>query len=397
MSLSLSLSKLRAGIAILGGLGLVAGGLGSGTAYLVLALSTLFPLAGMATVASLAALGLGLGLPLTRHGLRAWRGEADVPFHPPSAVGVSLVFVGAVVIGQIVLSSGFASRLLFPPLHVLAGSLPAVAVLSFVGRRLGQIARRREIVGQMASGILIGGLGSIVLVGLVGLILVFFLVLLAMLMPGGLETLESLALSLQDPAWWEQPDGVLSLIFLPALLVGLLLLVVIVGPLVEELLKPVGVLLIPRRPGRAEAFLWGLAGASGFALTEGMFNSAADLDGWLIVVLMRVGTSLMHCLAGGLVGLGWYSLRTARRPWQAAGLYLLAVTLHGLWNVIALGISGLVFLGATANWAVFLLLAALGLLVVVCIVALDRLVRRLQAELPDEAAAVSAESLPVSG
>jgi len=98
-----------------------------------------------------------------------------------------------------------------------------------------------------------------------------------------------------------------------------------------------------------------------------------------------------------LVGLGWYSLRTARRPWQAAGLYLLAVTLHGLWNFIALGIGGLVFWGAAANWAAFLLLAALGLLVVVCIVALYRLVRWLQAELPDEAAAVLAESLPVSG
>lgn len=391
MSLQFSMPKLRAGIAALVGLGLVAGGLGSGTAYiflLLLASEAIFPLASVATVAGLSALGLGLGLFLTWHGLQAWRRDADTSFRPPPVVGLALVFVVAVAAGQGVLSSGFAARLLFPPLHVLAGALPALTVLAFVGRRLGQAARRREIIGLVACGILLGGTGSIVVVGLAGLALVFFLSILVAMTPGGLETLQSLALNLQDPAWWENPENILSLVFTPAGLAGILLLVVVVGPLVEELLKPVGVLLIPRRPGRAEAFLWGLAGASGFALTEGMFNSAVDLNAWLPVVLMRVGASLVHCLTGGLVGLGWYSLRTARRPWRAGGLYLLAVILHGVWNMVTLGLGGVAFGGAllgeaTVNLGIALLLGALGLLIVACAVALVGLVRWLQADLPE--------------
>ncbi len=404
MSLSPSV-KLRAGIAIVGGVGLAAVGLGSGAAYLFLALvvsEATFPLANVTTVASLAALGLGLGLPLAWYGLQAWQRKADGPFHPPRAMGMTIIFAGAVMIGQWVLSSDLAPRLLFPPLHVLAGALPAVIILVFVGRRLGQVVWRREIVGLMACSILIGGLGSIVLVGLAGLALVFFLAVLVALTPGGLETLQSLISSLQDPAWWEHPENVLSFLFTPAGLAGILLLAVVVAPLVEELLKPVGVLFIPRRPRRAEAFLWGLASASGFALTEGMFNSAVDLNAWLPVVLIRVGTSLIHCLAGGMVGLGWYSLRTARRPWQAMGLYLLAVTCHGTWNVIALSIAGLALGEATVGEAMIglgiaSLLAILGLVVVICTIALIGLVRWLRRDLFDEAATGSTESRVLPG
>jgi RsiW-degrading membrane proteinase PrsW (M82 family) len=215
-------------------------------------------------------------------------------------------------------------------------------------------------------------------------------------MPGGLELLQSLTYRLQDPAWLQDPNNVMSLILNPIGLAGMLLLVAIVGPLVEELLKPVGLLFIPRRPGRAEAFLGGLAGASGFALAEGMFNSAANLEAWLFVVLMRVGTSLMHCLAGGLVGLGWHYLRTARRPWQAVGLYLSAAALHGVWNTAALGIGGLAFGAqlwgeAIANLSVVLLFGVIGMLALIYAVLLFGLTRWLQADLAHGTSLVSAD------
>ena len=251
-----SISHLRAGIALLGGLGLVAGGLASGVAYLFLALmgsEVLFPLSSVAAVASLMALGLGLGFPLLWHGLQAWRGTPGSAFRPPHALVLVLVFVGAVATGQGVLSAGMAPRLLFPPWNVLAGALPAMIVLAFVGRRLGQAVRRREIVGLMTSGVVIGGLASILLVGLIALVLIFFMVVLVALMPGGLEALQSLTSRLQDPAWLQEPNNLMPLIFTPAALGGILLLVGVVGPLVEELFKPVGLLFIPRRPGRAEA------------------------------------------------------------------------------------------------------------------------------------------------
>ena len=385
-------SRLLAALVTLAGLLLVAGGLGSGAVYLSLSLGASeagFPLTGVTGVASLATLGLGLGVLLVWHGLRAWRGEPDALFRPPHPGGLAIVFVGAVGIGQGILSFGLAPRLLFPPFHVLAGMLPALIILAFAGRRLGGAARQREVVSQVTSGILLGGLGAIVLVGLLGLALAFLLAILVALTPEGLDTLQWLIFSLRDPVWWKDPNNLSSLIFTPAGLAGVFLLTVIISPLVEELLKPVGVLLIWRRPGRAEAFLWGLAGASGFAAAEGMFNSAVDLDAWLPVVLMRVGTSQVHCLAGGLVGLGWYFLRTDGQPWRAVGLYLVAVALHGTWNAVVLGIGGFSFasLGvgeAMASLGIVLLLGLLGLLILVCIVALALLVRWLQTDLSDE-------------
>ena len=354
--------------------------------YLYLALfasEATFPLNNVTVTASLAVLSLGLGLSLAWHGLRAWGGDAGAPFNPPRSGLLLLSFTAAVAAGQAVLSFDSAPRLLFPPFHVLAGALPAMIILALVGRRLGKAARQRDIIGQMACGILIGGPGAIVLVGLAGLLLVFSLSILVALRPGGLETLQTLTYDLQNPIWWENPDNLMTLIFTPAGISAVLLLTAVIGPLVEEMLKPVGVLLVPRRPGRAEAFLWGLAGACGFALTEGMLNSAIDLNSWVTVVLMRVGTSITHCLTGGLMGLGWYSLRTARRPWRAIGLYLLAVTLHGLWNFITLGIGGLAFGAAMiseamANLGIVLLLGALLALLAFCIAALIGLVRWLQ-------------------
>ena len=52
---------------------------------------------------------------------------------------------------------------------------------------------------------------------------------------------------------------------------------------------------------------------------------------------MRVGATAMHCLGGGLMGLGWYYLFTTRRPGRLLGAYAAGVTLHSLWNVAASG------------------------------------------------------------
>lgn len=376
---------------MLAGLGLTLSSLGGGGIYFLLALLSSqfrYPLANVVGIVSLTALGLGLGLLLLWLGFQAWRGAPDAPFRPPRAAWLALLFVLAVAAGQAVLSFDLAPRLLFPPFHLLAGALPSLMILAFVGRRLGGAVRRQEIAGQMASGVLIGGVGSIVIVGLIGLALVVVLLVLVALTPGGLETLQSLAQRLQDPTWGQDPNDLMALVLTPAGVIAVLLLAVIIGPLVEELLKPVGVLLISRRPGRADAFTWGVAGASAFALAEGMLNGAISLDAWLPVTVMRVGTSLVHCLGGGLVGLAWHAMRTARRPAQALGLYLAAAALHGTWNLTALGVSGLAFgmevLGETvAGLGAALMIAALGLLVLGSAIGLVWLVRWLQARLPE--------------
>jgi hypothetical protein len=82
------------------------------------------------------------------------------------------------------------------------------------------------------------------------------------------------------------------------------------------------------------------------------------------MVLLRVGTTLMHCLGSGLMGLGWYHLLRTRRPWHILGTYAASVGLHILWNVGAIGMVA-ISLGTMASGAdkVSLALSGLGVLV----------------------------------
>jgi hypothetical protein len=68
------------------------------------------------------------------------------------------------------------------------------------------------------------------------------------------------------------------------------------------------------------------------------------------VVLLRVGSTLMHCLGSGLMGLGWYHLLRTRRLWPILGTYAASVGLHVLWNMGAIGMAA-ISLGAMASGA----------------------------------------------
>ena len=80
------------------------------------------------------------------------------------------------------------------------------------------------------------------------------------------------------------------------------------------------------------SWLWGIAAGAGFAITEGLFNSAASLPFWAGIATLRVGATGMHMLTAGLTGLVWARTLDSRRPLPLLGGYLASVTLHGLWN-----------------------------------------------------------------
>jgi len=128
----------------------------------------------------------------------------------------------------------------------------------------------------------------------------------------------------------------------PSVVLGIYLTVALVIPLIEELLKTLGVVLMSyRHPSPAQALWWGILGGAGFALTEGLLNTnlAAGDVSWVTIVPLRFGTTILHCCTGGLMGLGWYALITYRR-WQDWGKsYIQAVGLHALWNAVAVSLA----------------------------------------------------------
>lgn len=288
---------------------------------------------------SIAIVTVGLGLAVAWQAFRAIQGQPSRPFRPRKAWPLALLFLLALAGGQAILSLDLLPAATFPLFHVLAACLPPLLILALAGRALSGITRWRELILQLGAGALLATPLAFVLEAslLVGLALMaMFSVALR---PGGPELLEHLTQWLQAAPPLEDPEALLPLLRSPAIVAGILAVVAGAIPLIEEAVKAVGVpLMAYRRPSRAQALLWGLGGGAGFALVEGLLNTAAGLQAWALVVVVRLGATLLHCLTGALMGLAWYQVFRGRW-WRAVGLYAGSIAIHGFWNLLSIGIA----------------------------------------------------------
>jgi len=125
----------------------------------------------------------------------------------------------------------------------------------------------------------------------------------------------------------------------PGIIPGMLLLLAVVVPFMEELIKPMALyFLLGRRLTPAQGFIGGLLCGACFALAEsiGSMSMVTDPNSWVMLAIGRSGTALLHMTCTGLVGWGLASAFTHRR-WGAFARGLLgAVALHGAWNAAAI-------------------------------------------------------------
>jgi RsiW-degrading membrane proteinase PrsW (M82 family) len=134
----------------------------------------------------------------------------------------------------------------------------------------------------------------------------------------------------------------------------LLILLAVIAPIVEEMVKPLAVIiLIGRVRSKAEAFALGLACGIGFNLVETVGYISQTYNDWLNVALLRSGAGLLHGFGAAMVALGWYYLTHkeegswTRRSWLALGCIGYAILQHALWN----GWAGLsIFSGPISNF-----------------------------------------------
>jgi hypothetical protein len=140
---------------------------------------------------------------------------------------------------------------------------------------------------------------------------------------------------LADPN--QPPDGLIEFLE-PYLLqpvpiyIGLSVAAVLV-PLIEEFFKPVGVwLLFGRKPTPAQGFAAGILSGAGFALFENFSLAASSGEEWSLVVLTRVGTSVIHIVVTGLTGWALTTAWLERRYIRLGLTYLVSVSIHALWN-----------------------------------------------------------------
>lgn len=292
--------------------------------------------------ASILALTVGMGLALAWQAWQACLGRVSGAFRPRGVWALGLAFVLALICGQLVLVLDLLPALTFPLFHVAGAVLPPLIVLALVGMGLAGATRWRDMVLQTGSGSLLSTFLAFTLEGALVLGLLLIVLVVVAMQPRGLDLIQELTIRLQAPTWLEDAGNLESLVRSPLVLAGAFLVVAVFIPLIEESVKTVGVgLFAYRDPSLAQAFLWGVAGGAGFALTEGLFNSVGALDLWAPVALSRGGATLVHCFTGGLMGLAWYSVLAQRRWGRAAGLYAGSVALHGLWNGLAIAMTAL--------------------------------------------------------
>jgi RsiW-degrading membrane proteinase PrsW (M82 family) len=298
---------------------------------------------------SVVILGLGFGAALAWAGYQDLKRLRNPPFQPAMRwFWVCLAgLVLTLIIGQLIISLGRLAAVAVPLFHVLAIALPAIGILILAGHGLkgsSRTATRRQIIGEISLGAFGATAVSITLEGVMGITL---LVVAILLTPGGLAQVAGLRASLSDPSLLGDPQVLVDWLLRPWILIPLILLFVIIGPLIEETTKGLGVPVLTlwrgEPPSSAQGWMWGMAVGAGFAITEGVFNGAAGLGFFAVIALLRAGATLMHMTAAGLTGMGWAGTLSARRPWPLLRGYVAGVTLHGLWNglTILIGISSI--------------------------------------------------------
>jgi RsiW-degrading membrane proteinase PrsW (M82 family) len=158
-------------------------------------------------------------------------------------------------------------------------------------------------------------------------------------------------------------------------------------PLMEELLKPLGVWLFANKlTSPSQSFALGALSGAAYALIETLGVSAQSED-WASVLLLRIGTGMLHITSTALMGVAIFYVIRERRYVRLLGIYFLSILLHGLWNTVAL-LYGFSTITKLLGQKTFLdgvqpqLLMGMGILGVIFLAILLLLNRRLRTTLP---------------
>ncbi|TAK13827.1 MAG: PrsW family intramembrane metalloprotease [Anaerolineae bacterium] len=239
-----------------------------------------------------------------------------------------------ILLGALASLNGWASLILLPPLHLLGVSLPVFWLAWLARRGLVNVAPQRYW-GMLASGLVLGPFLIMVLeVFSIAALLVGY-VLYLMNQPGMIPMIERMQVFMEaNPV--PDPERLLPLLEPlladPGLTVVVLLAFSLVAPMIEEALKPIGVwLLAGRKLTGAEGFAAGALSGAAFALFENV-SRGVDASQWTILVVVRIGTAVLHIFTSGLVGYGIALAWSERKVLRLFLAYAAAVLLHGLWN-----------------------------------------------------------------
>lgn len=280
------------------------------------------------------------------------REPADLPFRFPFADWHLLVVAGLVVFA--VLAGGLIAYAeiawlgwLTLPILTLLVIVPPIWLLFGYGSRGLEAGPRWRVFAVFGLSMTVGPLIMILLeVILLFGIIVFGLVILAVIEPPMFKDFLQIAEILQVETNQEVIlDMLAPYISNPVIITVGIGYIAILVPIIEELLKPIGVWLFALKlESPAQGFVLGMVSGAGFAIIESLNASADGSVGWPVIVTVRAGTSILHMTTSGLVGWGIASAFKEKRIGRLIAAFSSAVLVHGVWNAAAAG-TGLSAIG----------------------------------------------------
>jgi hypothetical protein len=119
----------------------------------------------------------------------------------------------------------------------------------------------------------------------------------------------------------------------PIVILSILVFTSVLTPLIEEAVKPAVIWFLGNHlKSPSEGFTMGALCGAGFALLEGFIASSGSTELWGFGLTGRAAASLMHITSSGLLGWSIASAQLEKRHGRLVLTYLLAVSIHGLWN-----------------------------------------------------------------
>jgi hypothetical protein len=252
-------------------------------------------------------------------------------------IAASLLIAGIIIlIGHEIKANDAFNWLILPLLTIPAVALPIFVILGLGVRNLPLGTRWQSWgifgVAMTLAPFLLGILEIVVLI-----FLIFLVVAILMSQPNFATDMERLSrqLYILGPESKAARNLLLPYITNPAVVGIALAYLSILVPMIEELLKPLGVWLSANRlSSPAQGFALGALSGSAYALIETLGVSAQTAD-WASLLLSRIGTGMLHITTSALMGAAIMYAFHERRYLRLIGTYILAVSLHGLWNALA--------------------------------------------------------------
>jgi hypothetical protein len=237
-----------------------------------------------------------------------------------------------IAVGYLVSKVESITWLFLPAMHVLAVGIPVAWMLYLTIRRL-PVGSSQRMWGVFTSGMSLAPFLIMICELLAGLGFVLIFAIYLATQPEVINRLVELGAQLEGVVSEEVVFEILAPFLVNPIVIGMAVVFgAVVVPLIEEVLKPLGVwLLVGRKISPAAGFAAGALSGAGYGFFESLLLSNSTQD-WTMLVIARIGTTSVHILTAALMGWALVQAWRGKKVLRLGMVYLCAVTIHGLWN-----------------------------------------------------------------